>query len=99
MTADKHNRFYWVLLALFFGAQMLVAQHTFEFGVKKHTHHGQECSFQLFAEQAKAPTLPTLPPVPVATILSSAERPTLLVHVASIFERSLFARAPPISIA
>ena len=86
----------WLACALFFGAQALVAQHNAEFGPQKHSHHAHPCDIQLFADHAKAPSLPTVPSIAVPTVVANAKP---IGSVTAFLARRVYtpslARAPP----
>jgi hypothetical protein len=88
-----------VFLALFFGAQALVAQHDAEYGPEKHNHHGHPCDIQLVADHAKAPSLPTPPAITAPSVVVDRIG---VVAVAAKYDSWIYpaaqSRAPPISV-
>lgn len=93
------KRFAWLAMALFLCGQLLVSQHTAEFGSEKHTHHGTPCQIQLFADHFGASSLPSIPALPIVVLLVLA---ILLVQQTSTTSRDYRVsapRAPPLSIA
>ena len=98
MTARKKSYFAWALVALFFSAQMLVAHHEAAFGPEKHQHNGHPCDIQLFADHAKAPSLPLTPMISVPMVVAAATPATSTFVIIARSYRPALPRAPPISI-
>src|SRR5687767_12963928 len=48
------RQFGFLLVALFFGMQVLSLLHMAGHGFQKHQHHGQLCDIYLYSEQAKS---------------------------------------------
>jgi hypothetical protein len=92
------HRLTWLAIALFLCAQVLLAQHTAEFGPEKHNHHGAPCQIQLFVDHCSAPSLPSMPVLPIVVLFVLA---MVLVHRIDFVSRAYRAsapRAPPLSI-